>query len=137
VRHGADEIVDIEQGADLGRLLPLKLAQLVHPLDGSFCERLIHHEPNDVDLVTFFAKPPGVDLRALIAANRWMFSSKLTRMQHLCDAYFVQLHDGKFAEPGVVSYWYSLFSHRRDDSPGRVYSRYPLALPTTPTRSTP
>lgn len=31
VRHGADEIVDIEQGADLGRLLPLELAQLVHP----------------------------------------------------------------------------------------------------------
>jgi hypothetical protein len=31
VRHGADEIVDIEQGADMGRLLPLELAQLVHP----------------------------------------------------------------------------------------------------------
>jgi hypothetical protein len=42
-------------------------------LDGSFCERLIQREPNDVDLVTFFAKPPGVDLRALIAANRAIF----------------------------------------------------------------
>jgi len=31
VRHGADEMVDIEQGADLGRLLPLELAQFVHP----------------------------------------------------------------------------------------------------------
>jgi hypothetical protein len=31
VRHGADEIVDVEQGADMGRLLPLELAQLVHP----------------------------------------------------------------------------------------------------------
>lgn len=31
VRHGADEIVDVEQGADLGRLLPLELAMLVHP----------------------------------------------------------------------------------------------------------
>ncbi len=31
VRHGADEIVDVEQGADLGRLLPLELVQLVHP----------------------------------------------------------------------------------------------------------
>lgn len=31
VRHGADEVVDVEQGADLGRLLPLELAQLVHP----------------------------------------------------------------------------------------------------------
>jgi VWA domain-containing protein len=31
VRHGADEMVDIEQGANMGRLLPLELAQLVHP----------------------------------------------------------------------------------------------------------
>jgi uncharacterized protein with von Willebrand factor type A (vWA) domain len=30
VRHGADEIVDVETGADLGRLLPLELAMLVH-----------------------------------------------------------------------------------------------------------
>ena len=31
VRHGADEIADIGQGADLGRLLPSELARLVHP----------------------------------------------------------------------------------------------------------
>ena len=31
VRHGVDEIADVEQGADLGRLLPLELARLVHP----------------------------------------------------------------------------------------------------------
>ena len=31
VRHGTDEIVDVEQGDDLGRLLPLELAMLVHP----------------------------------------------------------------------------------------------------------
>jgi uncharacterized protein with von Willebrand factor type A (vWA) domain len=31
VRHSVDEIVDVEQGADLGRLLPLELALLVHP----------------------------------------------------------------------------------------------------------
>jgi hypothetical protein len=96
-------------------------------LDGSFCERLIHREPNDVDLVTFLVKPPGVDLRALIAANRKIFSSRLTRMQYLCDAYFVELHDGKFAEPAVVSYWYSLFSHRRDDLTWKGILQVPLA----------
>lgn len=32
VRHGADEIVDIEQGADLARLLPAELARLVQPV---------------------------------------------------------------------------------------------------------
>jgi uncharacterized protein with von Willebrand factor type A (vWA) domain len=31
VRHGADELTDIEQGSDLGRLLPVELAKLVHP----------------------------------------------------------------------------------------------------------
>ena len=32
VKHGADEISDIEQGADLGRTLPAELAKLCHPL---------------------------------------------------------------------------------------------------------
>ncbi len=31
VKHGADEISDVEQGADLGRLLPAELARFVHP----------------------------------------------------------------------------------------------------------
>lgn len=31
VRHGADEVADVEQGADLGRLLPTELGKLVHP----------------------------------------------------------------------------------------------------------
>jgi Mg-chelatase subunit ChlD len=31
VKHGADEIADIEQGADLGRLLPSELVRLAHP----------------------------------------------------------------------------------------------------------
>ena len=32
VNHGADELSDIEQGADLGRLLPSELSRLTHPL---------------------------------------------------------------------------------------------------------
>ncbi len=31
VKHGADEITDVEQGADLGRALPAELAKLAHP----------------------------------------------------------------------------------------------------------
>jgi len=46
VKHGADEITDIEQGADLGRSLPSELAKLSHPrrrLDfmRSFLERQV------------------------------------------------------------------------------------------------
>lgn len=32
VKHGADEVTDVEQGADLGRALPVELAKLTHPL---------------------------------------------------------------------------------------------------------
>ena len=32
VKHGADEITDIEQGADLARALPAELSKLTHPL---------------------------------------------------------------------------------------------------------
>ena len=31
VKHGSDEIADVERGDDLGRLLPAELAKLVHP----------------------------------------------------------------------------------------------------------
>jgi len=31
VRHGADEISDVEQGADVGRLIPAELVKLAHP----------------------------------------------------------------------------------------------------------
>lgn len=31
VKHGADEITDVEQGADLGRALPVELGKLQHP----------------------------------------------------------------------------------------------------------
>jgi Mg-chelatase subunit ChlD len=46
VKHGADEITDIEQGADLARALPAELAKLAHPrrrLDfmRSFLERRV------------------------------------------------------------------------------------------------
>jgi Mg-chelatase subunit ChlD len=32
VRHGADEVTDVEMGSDLSRLLPVELVGLVHPL---------------------------------------------------------------------------------------------------------
>lgn len=42
VRHGADEIVDIEQGADIGRLLPGELAALLHPRTKLVALRNLH-----------------------------------------------------------------------------------------------
>jgi len=87
-------------------------------VDGSFCERLDTREPNDVDLVTFFVKPMHADLKALLANHRYLFDPTLTKSRYLCDVYFQELqelHGRRFADPRRVSYWYSLFSHRRDD----------------------
>jgi len=42
VRHGADELVDVEQGADLGKLLPVELAMLVHPPTKLLALRNLH-----------------------------------------------------------------------------------------------
>lgn len=95
-------------------------------VDGSFCEHLATREPNDVDLVTFFVKPSSADLRSLVAGHRQVFDRTLTRNQYLCDAFFVELHGGRFADPRRVSYWYSLFSHRRDDLAWKGILEVPL-----------
>ena len=42
VKHGADEIVDLEFGADIGRLLPLELALLIHPATKLLALRNLH-----------------------------------------------------------------------------------------------
>lgn len=95
-------------------------------VDGSFCEQLATREPNDVDLVTFFVKPTNVDLRSLAVAHRQLLDPALTKGRYLCDVYFVELHGGIYANPGLVSYWYSLFSHRRDDLTWKGILQVPL-----------
>jgi Mg-chelatase subunit ChlD len=45
VRHGADEITDVEQGADIGRLLPSELGKLLHPKQKlAFLRDLTEHQ---------------------------------------------------------------------------------------------
>lgn len=95
--------------------------------DGSFCEQLAGREPNDVDVVTFFVQPSGIDLRGLATTHPEVFHPLLSKGQYHCDAYFVTLHGGRFAEPRLVSYWYSLFSHRRHDLAWKGILQVPLA----------
>lgn len=96
-------------------------------VDGSFCEQLATREPNDVDLVTFYVKPTGVDLAALVASQPELFSPRLAKPRYLCDVYFVELHGGGHADPALVTYWYSLFSHRRADLTWKGILQVPLA----------
>lgn len=87
-------------------------------LDGSFSENvevLENRAPNDVDVVTFFQLPDGVDEAALFAKN-----PKLFDREHVKNTYFVDSYWHRLGEPmedssiRLVSYWYSMWSHKKN-----------------------
>jgi hypothetical protein len=88
-------------------------------LDGSFLEDIETTEdraPKDLDLVTFYHLPPGQTQQSLFAANPQLFTRDQTKHTYLMDAFFVQLDSGApEALVGESAYWYSLWSHRRDE----------------------
>lgn len=87
-------------------------------LDGSFLEQVEALEgraPRDMDVVTFFDLPSGQDQRSLVQSHGKLFDQKHVKATYAMDAYFVVL--GEPLDKGSVrrvSYWYSLWSHRRD-----------------------
>jgi len=87
-------------------------------LDGSFLEQveaLESRAPRDMDVVTFFDLPSGQDQRSLVQSHGKLFDQKHVKATYAMDAYFVVL--GEPLDTGSVrrvSYWYSLWSHRRD-----------------------
>jgi len=88
-------------------------------LDGSFMEEIEVTEertPNDIDLVTFFHLPDGLPSQAelLNLVPAWFNSGE--KVHFYVDAYYCQLGEpmSRF-EVEQVSYWYSLWSHRRDE----------------------
>ncbi|MCP3065779.1 hypothetical protein LXT21_44135 [Myxococcus sp. K38C18041901] len=101
-------------------------------LTGSFVEQ-IPREPGDVDVVTFFHVPPGLDS----TAARPLFDSRCAKAQYHCDAYPVPLSyppgpNAPSHTQAVVSlvdqttYWYGLFSHRRITSAWKGFVQLPL-----------
>jgi hypothetical protein len=105
----------------------LHAAGLVHGfqwLDGSFLEQIELLEgrpPNDLDVVTFFHLPPGAnesDIRMRFpdafpgtAQQRRAFQASF----HV-DAYWVNLDEPVESVVELSTYWYSMWSHRRDAS---------------------
>lgn len=87
-------------------------------LDGSFMEQVELLEvrpPNDVDVVTFFYLPTGVDQVALDRDYGSLFDPEQTKVNYLVDAYSRIL--GGPTRPfdvRMISYWYGMWSHRRD-----------------------
>jgi hypothetical protein len=87
-------------------------------VDGSFLEdvELIERRPPaDIDVVTFYYLPVGSTQQQLLNASPQLFDHARTKTSFEVDAYFSELSSSPL-EPLIrtVSYWYSLWSHRRD-----------------------
>jgi len=86
-------------------------------LNGSFVENVELIEgrpPNDIDVVTF-SRPPKAkhkhDLDVLVEA---LFNPESTVSAYCVDGYFVDLTTAPKALTTASTYWYSVWSHRRD-----------------------
>ena len=87
-------------------------------LDGSFLEdveTIEHRAPRDIDVVTFFHMPTGQTQTTLLRDWPALFDSRSNKDFWSVDTYFVELTGD---QPEVLirqaTYWYSLWSHRRD-----------------------
>lgn len=100
---------------------------------GSFCEdieKLEGRSPGDIDVVTFFVRPPHaqdqVAWAAFVSANAPLFDATQTKTAFRCDAYFV---DANIPLPAVitqVTYWHGLLGHRRTSHLWKGILRLPL-----------
>jgi len=86
-------------------------------LDGSFLERvelLESRPPRDIDIVSFIDFS-GIDQLSVFNQNPALFDSQKAKEKYLVDAYISTL-GGEVNAKTIknISYWYSLWSHRRD-----------------------
>ena len=87
-------------------------------IDGSFLERIEQIEdrdPHDIDVTTFFHLPNGQTQESLLTHAPWLANHRDTQDLYGVHAYYVQL-DVEKSESIIeqATYWYSLWSHRRD-----------------------
>jgi hypothetical protein len=88
-------------------------------LDGSFLENIEQQEgrdPEDIDVVTFVEKPltPQELHTTLILPRQDLWIPDLTKFSYLVDHYLVSLGTAPLLLVDNSTYWYALFSHRRD-----------------------
>ncbi|AYA02133.1 hypothetical protein BEN74_04120 [Acinetobacter sp. WCHAc010034] len=101
-------------------------------VDGSFCqdiETIESRDPGDIDVVTFFYTPQGVDLTAeLIESITNLLNSEYTKPRFNVDAYGMQLGTTFTASTvQTLSYWYSMWSHRKSDNMWKGFVQVPLS----------
>ena len=89
-------------------------------IDGSFLEYvelIAGRPPNDIDVVTFFSLPNAViDEAALVAKDPTVFDQTQVKATYSVDSYFVGLDGDQISLVRMTAYWYSMWSHRRNDA---------------------
>lgn len=99
-------------------------------LDGSLFEDVETNRgtpPNDVDVVTFTALGDEAQQYERLQKDPHVLDPVLAKEHFKVDSYFVPL--GEPLGPGqvqTVSYWYSLWSHRRGDYLWKGFAQVPL-----------
>lgn len=90
-------------------------------LDGSFIEDVEgtqQRSPNDIDVVTFFARPGTLsqlhDWQAFVQSNLSVFQPLMAKSQFKTDPYFVDVSLGPVRVIEQATYWSGLFSHQRE-----------------------
>lgn len=89
-------------------------------LNGSFVtdiENLEQRPPGDIDVVTFFYLPENETQQSFLPKTKNLLNTKFTKPEFKVDAYPVVL--GEKITPALIdriSYWYSMWSHRKSDN---------------------
>lgn len=91
-------------------------------LDGSFVEdkeRRLGVAPGDIDLVTCFDRPAGLENDAAFAAVAGPHAATLFDPGHCkatyhCEAFYIDLGRAGQSIANLSAFWFSLFSHQRD-----------------------
>jgi hypothetical protein len=87
-------------------------------IDGSFIEdveRLENRAPNDLDIVTFFHLPHGMNQQELLQKYDYLFMPDQIKQMYQIDGYICLLGEPmESRHVQQISYWYSMWSHRRN-----------------------
>ena len=101
-----------------GKLHELGIVSGFQWLDGSFLEQieiLESRHPRDMDVVTFFDIPTGENQLSLFQKGGQLFDQKFLKATYAVDGYFSVLGQPVDArQVQRITYWYSMWSHRRD-----------------------
>jgi len=103
-------------------------------VDGSFVEdkeRRLNLPPSDIDLVTCFERPIGLENNLAWRAHAEPFDDTLfdpgyCKATFHCEAFYIDLGRSGSSVASLSAFWFSLFSHQRDTFQWKGVVRVPL-----------